>query len=264
MVDYIAFVLLIVFSYLGFLLGKRIARLKKIFWVLCTSFCIASIIFYILVNYYPAVEFKLIPTFLAAFYEILNFIPSAMILIGIGFERVTERNKRALKLFGIFVFIVALFQTSCIFVGHTVREEEFRINEEGVCIQSTGYTCGAASAVTLLRHYEIYATELEMAKLSRTRPALGVRMASLARAIGEKVREKNLSVELFKTNWETLKNLRKPCIVDVDWALFVSHVIVLLETGDSKVKIADPLSGVVYWDKKRFLDKWLGSVIIVK
>jgi ABC-type bacteriocin/lantibiotic exporter with double-glycine peptidase domain len=133
----------------------------------------------------------------------------------------------------------------------------------GVCIQSTPYTCGPASAVTLLEYFGIPVTESEMAKMSHTRKWLGTEMVPLARAIAQKASARGLKTNVIPADWQRLKGLNIPCLVDIKYNLLVDHMIVVIKIREDIVTVADPITGIDYWNKDDFLKKWRGSVIVI-
>jgi len=104
-----------------------------------------------------------------------------------------------------------------------------------VCKQSKGYSCGAASAVTILHHYGIEATEKEIAEECFTYSG-GTENWYIARAL----RARGLEVS-FQTK-VNLKEITVPCIAGVEVA-GVGHFIAILEDLGDSYRTGDPLVG---------------------
>jgi len=108
--------------------------------------------------------------------------------------------------------------------------------QEGVCIQSTGSTCGPASAATLLHAYGIEATEEELAKLSWTS------MSSTENwYLGRTLRRYgNVRYVLAGSHPE-----HPPCpsIAGTRLPGGIGHFIVILEEHDGQLVIGDPMTG---------------------
>ncbi len=264
--EYIYFILLIFLSIDGFYVGWRyVGRMENKRWITFASLSLAALILYSVFRFYPTLEYRLIPLWLSPLTEIIGWTPFATFFFGLAIKKVTTKFlPYEMAFIALMVFIFGIARVNWIFMDNGINPARFRINKDGVCLQSTGYSCGASSAVTFLRHFGIDATEKEMAYLSHTRYGLGVEMCPLAMAVAQKCHGKGLKVDLISTDWETLQKLNMPCIVDVKWNAIIDHVIVVLKTENNKVFIADPLAGRYKLTKEEFLDKWRGSAIVIK
>src|SRR5581483_768676 len=78
---------------------------------------------------------------------------------------------------------------------HRMGALETRIDTDGVCRQTTAYTCGPAASVTALRRLAIDATEAEMARAMSTSPALGTPTDVLAETLAQRFAAAGLSCE---------------------------------------------------------------------
>lgn len=148
--------------------------------------------------------------------------------------------------------------------GLFINEQKFRIDADGICLQSTGYTCGPASAVTFLKAHGINATEQEMTRLSHANLLLGVDFGFLGRAVEKKTHTAGIVIDVVAADYEFLKKHDEPCIVYVRWHFLVDHVIVVLHEDENKVIFADPLSGRREWSREEFLSRWGGEAIIAR
>lgn len=262
--EWLYLILLILLSIGGFLIGfKYVGIIKSRWWIVIACLSLGVIGLYGVFRFYPAIEYHLIPLFLASLTEIIGYIPFAMLFFGIAAKRVTSRFLPIeLMILALLIFIYGLIRVNWIYTDSGIDPDKFLVNHQGICFQSTGYTCGAASAVTLLKSFGIDSIEIEMARLSHTSKD-GVSMVQVARAIAYKVRDKGLKVDIITGDWQTLKQITTPCIVNVKWTLLVDHMVVLLKTAGDKVIIADPLRGKETYSKQDFLDKWRGSMLLV-
>lgn len=136
----------------------------------------------------------------------------------------------------------------------------------GICMQSTDYTCGAASMVMLLDRLGIAATEGEMARLSVTVPRRGVSAFQAAYALREKFKqvEHPAAVEVMAGGADTLNNLPTPFLAGVKFRLWLDHMICVFEVGSDQVVAGDPLRGRVTYRREAFLDQWLGHAVVVQ
>lgn len=108
--------------------------------------------------------------------------------------------------------------------------------QEGVCLQSTGSTCGPASAATLLHAYGIEATEEGLAKLSWTSMS-STENWYLGRALR---RYGNMRYVLAGSH---PKHFPCPSIAGTRLAGGIGHFIVILEERDGQLVIGDPMTG---------------------
>jgi predicted double-glycine peptidase len=130
------------------------------------------------------------------------------------------------------------------------------LSGQGVCIQQTAYTCGPASAVTLLRKLGAPAEEGEIALLAKSSPHAGTAADELAAAITQRFGSDGIHAEA-KTldNFEQLKSLL-PALAVVEWTSILHHWVAVLEISDTSIRFADPLSGVCEVPMAEFQERW--------
>ena len=264
--DWTYLLLLILLSLAGFYAGWRyVGRMTSRWWIVIALACLGVIMAFAIFRFYPAWEYHLIPSFLGDLVLVVRWAPFLMLFFGIAAKKVTSQFLPIeLAILALLFFSYGILRVSWIYMGNRIDQKEFRISEEDVCIQSTGYTCAPACAVTLLKHFGIASTEKEMAELSHTGPG-GTEVVPQVRGITKKVSEKGLMADILSTDWAGLKQLRTPFIVDIKWSPGIDHVLVVFKVEADSISIADPLSGKINdWDKERFLNDWRGSAIIIK
>lgn len=148
---------------------------------------------------------------------------------------------------------------------------------EGLCMQTTRSTCSAASIATLLRHYEISATESEIATLCRTTkhgslPAGCYRALKLMTAdTPHRVVVKSLTLdELRKCPTPALITVGLPRVHSLDpryethwgWIPGVKHSVLFYGfLSENTVAIGDPSVGREKWNVTGILDLWQGEVM---
>lgn len=108
---------------------------------------------------------------------------------------------------------------------------------DGVCLQSTGATCGPAAAATILRQMGLSATEAELAKESFT-CASGTENWYLARALRR--RRVNTSFQFDKQLQFSFPAIVGVRLINTGNA---GHFIALLSQNGDQLTIADPLDG---------------------
>jgi hypothetical protein len=139
-----------------------------------------------------------------------------------------------------------------------------RIGEDGICLQTSGFSCTAASAVMLLYRHGIITTEREMADLSVTSPCGfdggGTTESGLMRGLRLKVNGR-MSVRIA---CPSLDRLVAPSIVGIRLSPRLSHSIVVVGVTSTEVSILDPLYGRGTLLRPMFEREWMGSAVWIE
>ncbi len=122
------------------------------------------------------------------------------------------------------------------------------LDSDGICRQTTDYTCGPAAAVTALQTLGLHAREGQLAVLSHSSPVLGTLPRCLCKAIKARYPREiiNCSYQRFNSIDELKNNL--PALAVLKRRVFWDHCVAVLEVSDKSVVFADPVEG-----KKRIL-----------
>jgi hypothetical protein len=151
--------------------------------------------------------------------------------------------------------------------------------KQGVCVQTSGASCSAAAAATLLRAHGIDATEAEMAALCLTRdsgtPMLGVYRGLVLKTRGtpwrvEAVTSATLAQLAVNADGEPVllsvglpRDTRglDPCYQTMwGWVPGVRHTVVAFRlTDDGQVEIGDPAIGRERWSAADLHVLWAGE-----
>src|SRR5262249_23801319 len=141
-----------------------------------------------------------------------------------------------------------------------------QIDKDGICIQTTDYTCGPASAVTALRKLGLPAEEGQIAILSCTSFQEGTPLDMLADTLQQKFAGDGLQVKcrVFKSIQE-LKGAGLTLAV-IKYGFMVDHWVTVLEVTDTEVVIGDPLGGLRHLSYDDFSKQWrfIGIVLTRK
>ena len=148
----------------------------------------------------------------------------------------------------------------------------------GNCLQTTDYTCSAASAATLLRAHGIQSSEQEMARLCLTRH--GTSWQGLYRGLKLKTAGTKWDVQVVACSHHDLSQLKGPMIISVGldstapgdseftrefgWVPGVNHSVILLGfTSYGSAVIADPTQELSreQWDDGTLEVLWRGYAI---
>ena len=148
----------------------------------------------------------------------------------------------------------------------------------GTCLQTTDYTCSAASAATLLKAHGIQASEQEMADLCLTRH--GTSWQGLYRGLKLKTAGTKWDVQVVACSRQELRKIKGPMIISVGlessapgdsdftrefgWIPGVNHSVVLLDfTSFGSANIADPTQELSreQWDEEMLQVLWRGYAV---
>ena len=214
---------------------------------------------------YPSLALAVIELDTYARMEWEYWLPFAVLMFAVASHLVPRRSRRALVLLSCAVAIFAVQQKA----WHVVRPAAYDLegtSVDGVCFQSTGYTCGAASAVTLLNTMGIEATEGEMAELMRTPPRHGITSVGAAYGLKRKLARESCPerVTLAPCGKDNLDDLPTPFLVGLKFKLWCDHMVCVLEVGPDRVVVGDPLVGIKVWPRKAFEDEVRGLAVLVE
>ena len=139
-----------------------------------------------------------------------------------------------------------------------------RFDSNGICRQTTDFTCGPAAAVTALGKLGLSANEGEIAVLSYSSPVVGTLPALLCSALenlygaaGLKCRYRRFdSIEQLKDAGITLAVVKDAFLLD--------HCLAILEVSENTVTVADPVTGMRLMPLKQFKKIWRFSGIVLE
>jgi hypothetical protein len=138
------------------------------------------------------------------------------------------------------------------------------VNYEGICLQSTGYSCAPAAAATLLHRYGVKATEDEMATLCVTRGggirSAGTSDAGILRGLRHKLQERGTAM----ISTPAYEELPVPCLVPIRISPSLGHCILITGVDPDQVTVIDPLYGRGTIIRSQFERDWQKSAIYVK
>ena len=256
------------FAASGALLGHLFSRLPKPWWMLGYFIPLALLLTYRIALFYPALAFVPPASWMMLGlrkYALLGFV--ATMVLTTPLSRLPRKRDR---------FLVALLMTVIVLVRSvwpflaplTDRRElaqlHTRAGSDGVCLQTTGYTCGPASAVTGLRKLGLPADEGKIAILSYTSSTTGTEPDILAEALQKEYGKDGLTAEYraFKDISE-LKQAGLTLAV-VKFGFLVDHFVTVLEVTDADVVVGDPLNGLDRISCDEFRKKWRFTGIVLK
>jgi hypothetical protein len=139
-----------------------------------------------------------------------------------------------------------------------------RFDKNGVCRQTTGYTCGPAAAVTALEKLGIKADEGELAVLSYSSPVIGTLPTCLTSALQNRYAADGLSCRY--RHFDSIDQLRNAgvTLAVVRDAFLLDHCIAVLGVSDDEVTVADPVTGARLMPYKQFEKIWRFCGIVLQ
>lgn len=135
---------------------------------------------------------------------------------------------------------------------------------DGVCIQSTGYTCGPAAAVTLLRRKGFTAEEGELGLLSKCSMHTGTDGPLLVDAIETKFAGSGIKCTAVKfPDMDALQKAGEVLTV-VNLDSWTDHWVVVLKITDKTVETADPIYGRHIEPREDFERRWRQESVAIQ
>src|SRR5579871_2127526 len=244
----------------GVLLGAWFSRLPKPFWLLGYFIPLSMIVVYSLVTRMPHLAF--LPPFgwlLMGHSKLLvmGFIIT-MVLTTPMLKLPRMRDRYAVgAIMGLITLSMSVWP--CLapaFCRSQLQALKTKLDEDGICLQQTDYTCGPASAVTALRKLGFQAQEGELAILARTAPSTGTPPDILAEALQTRYGEEGLVAEYRK--FAGVGDLRGKGLVlaVIKFNLLMDHWVTVLEVDAEHVVVGDPMTGVRKYNYSQFAEVW--------
>jgi predicted double-glycine peptidase len=252
----------------GVLSGRLFSRLRRPYWV-CGYFCSIVLIAGLLAaRCSTAIGFLPPLSWIAAGrarFIVLAWAITAGLLTPLS--RLPRRCERYIVciLAGIFVaaFSVGPFLGPAFCRGRLAKAQT-TIDADGVCLQSTTYTCGPAAAVTALGRLGFDAQEGEIAVLAHTSPVTGTLPRCLYLALKNRYGPQGLKCRYRR--FDSVAQLDHPgiTVAIVKDAFLMDHCVVVLDVSDSTVTLADPAFGELRMARRQFEKSWRFTGIVLE
>jgi len=218
----------------------------------------------------PDLFTKILPFSWAIFYS--NLYPfAAALFIPVAIRRAKTRFQKA----RIIILCAALFVITLIpfrdYLSKPPKIYDSKMDENGVCLQTSSDTCSAASIVTLLGMYGIKTTEAEASLLALTKEGRGTDRLGIYRALKILTsHDKKFHVRIEKLTADELIRKNKPAIITVglvenpstpqekemaarfNWQPGAVHDVVFMgkdEKDPSRARIGEPQFGLERWPR---------------
>jgi peptidase C39-like protein len=251
----------------AFLMRKKAENSKryKITAYIVSILCVLPIAVKGIFVFFPVVEVYLMPASLYHYIDRTFPFLFLLIFLSVISTIAKKREKRLIYLLMIIFSIYTVNMTTWRFTTPACYSFDGKI-KDGVCIQTSGYTCGAASMVTFLKNMNTDATEGEMARFSGTIPFKGVSNFQTAAGMNRKFKKEALPYKMVLKTYtnDELMEIQTPFLVTIKHAFFCDHMVCVLYIEENEVILGDPLTGKRSISTKEFLSLWKNVVIEAK
>ncbi len=244
----------------GVVLGRWFSRMRSPYWTIGYGIALVLVFAYALAFRVPTLLF--VPPFSWIMMGIKKFATLgfvATLVLTTPLSRVPQARNRIMiaALMAVIVFFVSIWPFLAPMVDRKqLSRLQTNVDKNGICLQSTEYTCGPASAVTALRKLQLSAEEGQIAILSCTSDQQGTPTDMLAESLQSEYAKDGLVVKcrVFKSISE-LKQAGLTLAV-VKYSLLEDHWVTVLEVTNSEVIIGDPLAGLTRLSYDEFRKRW--------
>ncbi len=258
----------ILISVFGIILGRFFSYLKKPYWTLGYILSVALIGLLIIARIYDSLYFIRPFSWIIAGRGRFVILSLAVCLgLTVPLSRLPRKLEKVLVCALIFV-VVTWFSIMPflfpLFIKGRLLNSATLFDKDGICRQTTNYTCGPAAAVTALETLGLSAKEGEIAVLSHSSPIIGTLPTLLCSALENRYGSEGLKCEYRK--FDTIDQLKKTgvTLVVVREGFLLDHCIVVLKVLDDTVAVADPVTGKELIPIDKFEKIWRYSGIILE
>ncbi|MEJ5260323.1 MAG: cysteine peptidase family C39 domain-containing protein [Anaerohalosphaeraceae bacterium] len=147
--------------------------------------------------------------------------------------------------------------------SHRLRRMPVYLDENGVCRQSTSFTCGPAAAVTALKTLGLEATEYQIAVAAGTIPAVGTGMWDLCQGLQKLFGPEQLLCRYVRT--ESLDDLPDGQVIlaVLRQTFWLDHCVAVLDITPETVVFADPSNGLCSLPRRTFEASWRKTALVL-
>ena len=258
----------IIISVLSILLGRFVSGLKKPYWALGFFLPCALIGLLIITRLDDTLCFtKPFCWFVTGRSRYVVLSLAICMGLTVPLSRLPRKFEKVLVCVLMFVFVTWFAIMPFLFpffIKGKLLSHATRFDKDGICRQTTEYTCGPAAAVTALGTLGLSANEGEIAVLSHSSPVVGTLPRLLCSALENRYGSEGLRCEYRK--FDTVAQLKQTgvTLVVVKEGFMLDHCIVVLEVLDDVVAVADPVTGKELIPIEKFEKMWRYSGIILE
>jgi hypothetical protein len=260
---------IILVALLGVFLGKVFSRPRKAaYWIAGYFLSFLLILFLVITRYSNSLAFA--PLFVWITAGRVKFVIFSL-AVTMGLTTPLSRLPYKFEKVAIYILMVVVvvwfsvlpFLVPALIEGQLANLTTL-LDSNGICFQTTGYTCAPAAAVTALRKLGLTAYEGEIAILSHTSPVVGTLPGCLQAALQNRYGDKGLRCQYRR--FDSIAQLKDAglTLAVVKSAFLTDHCVAVLEVSDRMITIADPVVGKKSLSHKQFEEIWRFSGIVLK
>lgn len=258
----------ILVALLGVFLGKLFSRPRKAYWIVGYFISFVLVLFMLITRYSNSLAFT--PMLVGVTAGRLKFVLfSLAVTMGLTtpLSRLPYRFERAV-IYVIMAVVVVWFAVLPFLVPALIQNQLANLttmfDSNGVCFQTTDFTCAPAAAVTALGKLGLTAQEGELAILAHTSPVAGTLPGCLQTALQNRYGDKGLRCQYRR--FDSIAQLKDAglTLAVVKSAFMTDHCIAVLEVLDDAIIVADPAWGKKALTYKQFEEIWRFSGIVLK
>jgi predicted double-glycine peptidase len=256
------------FAATGSLLGYLFSRLPKPYWLLGYLVPLALILVYGMAVHHPVLSFMPPVSWMMLErkkFAVMGFV-AAMVLTTPLSRLPLKRDRLVVGLLAvIIVFLMSVWPfLAPLFNRQQLEHLQTRMGNDGVCRQSTDYTCGPAAAVTALRKLGLPAQEGEIAILSGTSSTTGTSPDILAETLQQEYGKDGLTAKY--RYFDKISELKQAglTLAVIKFNFLLDHYVTVLKVTDSAVIVGDPLNGLEQMSYADFSRKWRFVGVVLK
>ena len=258
----------ILIAVLSIFLGRVFSGIKKPYWTLGYFFPCSLIGLLVISRFNDSLCFiHPFDWFVAGRGKFIIMSLAVSMGLTVPLSRLPRRFEKVLVCILMFILVTWFSVMPFLFpvlIKDKLLRNETRFDSNGICRQTTDYTCGPAAAVTALGKLGLSAKEGEIAVLSHSSPVVGTLPGSLCSALQTRYGSEGLQCEYRR--FDTIEQLKDTGITlaVVKEGFLLDHCIVVLEVLDNTVAIADPITGWELLPIEQFEKIWRFSGIVME
>ena len=252
----------------GVALGRWFSRLRSPYWTIGYFVPVVLVFVYAVAYHIPAILFlPPVSWMMLGLRKFMVFGFITTMVLTTPLSRLPQRRHRILicVLMAVMVFFMSIWPFIAPMLDRRqLSQLQTKIDRNGVCLQTTDYTCGPASAVTALRQLGLPAEEGEIAILSCTSFQEGTPTDMLADGLNRHYGADGLSAQCRV--FHRVSDL-KPAgltLAVIKYGFMMDHWVTVLQVTDSAVVIGDPLAGRTQLSYAEFAAIWRFEGIVLK
>lgn len=252
----------------GGLLGWRMGKAKRWWWSLGFLVPLALIVLHGVARWGGTLVLTPPLSWIAAgSVKFYLFSGAVCLMLGTLQPRVKHaRSRRALTL--LMALVVFHHSAYPVLLPGLMRERheliETIFDANGVCRQTTYYTCGPAAAVNALKVLGIRGGEGEIAILAHTLPNSGTQADFLAAGLEEGFGDKGVRCDYRGfADTRDLATAGGPVLVEIKYNFFIGHWVAVLDVNDRVVRVADPARGLQQISHDKFDEYWMNRGLVL-